>query len=140
MRRNPIVLLSLLAGLIIGCGSSNDKGPCSPNPCSETNRTTCNDTGGAAVCICNPGFAESPTGDCVPDDGCDPDCQYGDHCEVTSCQPNLCNPVCPTGETCVVHGGAICYCGNRGAPCPTGHHCTDGDCIPDDCDPACQAG
>lgn len=80
-------------------------------------------------------------GSCV-DDGCDPPCAAGQHCDAGSCTDNVCDPPCNQGETCVTHGGSECVCTNP--PCGT-TPCTDGvdndaDGWVDAADPDCASG
>lgn len=59
--------------------------PCSPNPCTGTNRTRCVNEDGNAVCLCNDGFIARPSGVCEPVSDANCPSHPGDAAEPDDC-------------------------------------------------------
>ena len=68
--------------------------PCVPNPCTDTNKTQCDNSSGAAVCLCDDGYEENGSGGCALIDPCVP------------------NPCTDTNKTQCDNssGAAVCLC------------------------------
>ena len=99
--------------------------PCLPDPCTAAPFTRCIASPEGATCGCELDFHEA-SGDCVPDETCEPD-------------------TCSGRGVCAVRGGrASCgcepgYAGDRCERCDPGYHddgaggCTTDRCLPDPC-------
>jgi hypothetical protein len=89
---------------------------CVPNPCTEPNRAVCTEDGGAAICSCNPGFAD--------DDGT---CRDEEPCEPNPCrEPN--RAVCRASgfeHTCACDPGFV----EEGDTCRDESPCDPNPCI-----------
>ncbi len=66
----------------------SDSNPCEPNPCTDTNRTTCVVQNSTQVCLCNPGYQDrDQDGSCLPDcTTSDLQCDTDEVCDDTSGQ------------------------------------------------------
>ena len=111
--------------------------PCSPNPCTQANKTVCTVSGGDAVCSCNAGYQADGSGACVPIDPCNPNpcteahrgvCQassgvavclcdpgYGENdsgacAQIDPCTPNPCTAAHQTVCTAIGPTTAVCSC------------------------------
>jgi len=138
------------------CASSQhcDKGACVDNVCTGdlTNAAcaalgcvcladgACGDCAEACEPPCEPPFACQPVNGvptCVYVDPCG--CDAGTHCAVGGvCEPNVCQPACEPGQTCLLHGGSppVDCADNTCTPeCAVWQYC-DGDGV---CEPyACE--
>jgi len=86
----------LVAGAPVGCGGGGNADPCVPNPCAGLHKTICISQGDQPLCLCDPGYVQNQSGDCVPDD-------------IDPCQPNPCQA--PHRTQCRnVSGSAQCDC------------------------------
>ncbi|HSA24584.1 MAG TPA: hypothetical protein P5076_24200, partial [Myxococcota bacterium] len=150
------LLASLLAA---GCGGGGGPAdPCEPNPCVGLHKTSCLEVDGAARCMCEAGYVESATGDCVSAGGCDPNpcreehrtrCESPDGAVVCLCDPGyvdgpggacvpdpcLPNPCAEPNRTrCSAElGVAVCRCDAGWEEGPGGTCVPDDPCLPNPC-------
>lgn len=97
--------------MLPGCGGGGGADPCQPNPCAGLHKTVCLAQAGSALCLCDPGYVQNPSGDCVPDD-------------VDPCQPNPCQQ--PHRTVCRnLSGAAQC-------DCDPGYALDSDTCVPED--------
>jgi hypothetical protein len=73
MRHTPSRLFFLPLAALLGTGClvvdsdpNPPKDPCSPNPCTQGDKTTCVNEDGNARCLCKPGTILRPSGACEP--------------------------------------------------------------------------
>lgn len=96
---------------------ADENSPCFPNPCDQTNQTSCSVVDEKAVCSCDTGY--------ILED---------DHCVVSDlCDPNPCTELHET--VCETLGGnPVCLCDNGFVRDDTGN-CVETDlCHPNPCD------
>lgn len=120
-QRIPLALCCATATALVaaGCGGGGSADPCQPNPCAGLHKTVCLAQSGGTLCLCDPGYVQNPSGDCVPDD-------------VDPCQPNPCQEA-HRGVCRNASGAAQCDCDPG--------YALDGEiCVPEDpCHPnPCQ--